>query len=495
MKLEKILSATKYSTSVAYDLNFEIEEICHDSRKTREATLFVCIKGATSDGHDYAYSAYSRGCRHFVAERALDLPDDAYVFTVEDSRKALALMSAEFFNHPSNELFIIGITGTKGKTTTALMIYNILNSCGFKCGYIGSNGIDFGDFHYEAINTTPESHSLQRYMREMRLAGVKYLAIEVSSQALYMSRVHGINFDICIYTNLSTDHIGGAEHPTFEHYMECKRTLFSDHGAKTVIYNSDDGYAKEMISGVPDTARLISYAVYTDADYRAMNLDKFRNSDTLGVSFDLLAEGAIYSSSIGFPGNFSVYNALAAITACRECGLELDTICKTISDVQIKGRFENVKALPFATFIIDYAHNEVSLTSALETIRSYEPRRLICLFGSVGGRTKGRRAELGRVAAKLADFSILTADNPDFEDPNSVIGDIETQFLGHDNYVKIPDRKKAIEYAVSMAKDGDVFLLAGKGHETYQLINGEKVPFCEKEILLDACKKLSKQTI
>ena len=495
MKLERLLTSIEYTTDASYDRDFDIEELCHDSRRTREATLFICIQGATSDGHNYAYSAYSRGCRHFVAERELDLPDDAAVFTVADTRKALASLSAEFFGHPSDELFIIGLTGTKGKTTTALMIYNILNACGLKCGYIGSNGIDFGDFHYEAINTTPESHSLQRYMREMRLAGVKYLAMEVSSQSLYMSRVYGIKFDLCVYTNLSKDHIGGAEHPTFEHYLECKRSLFSDYGAKAILYNTDDGYAKEMISGAPVGAKLISYAVHGDADYKAMNLEKFRGPDTLGVSFDMLNEGAVYSSSIAFPGNFSVYNALAAIAACRECGLELDKVCETISDVQIKGRFENIRALPYATFIIDYAHNEVSLTSALDTLRSYEPKRLICLFGSVGGRTKGRRAELGRVAAELADFSIITSDNPDFENPDDVIRDIETQFAGRDNYIKIADRRKAIEYAVNMAKDGDVFLFAGKGHETYQLINGEKIPFSEKEILLEACKRLSGQTI
>ena len=494
MKLKQLLSAvTVKEISGNYDPDFEIEELCHDSRRTHEAAMFVCVNGATVDGHDFALSAYNRGCRHFVAERELSLPGDANIFILNDSRKALALLSACFFENPADELYIIGLTGTKGKTTTALMIYNILNACGQKCGYIGSNGIDFGDFHYETANTTPESFDLHQYMREMRMAGVKYLAIEVSSQALYMGRVYGIKFDTCIYTNLSQDHIGGNEHPSFEHYKLCKKSLFTDYGAEAVIYNADDGYADEMISG--SNGRKISYAVHSEADFKASALGKFREADKLGVSFDFINHGVFFSTSIAFPGSFSVYNALAAIAACNECGIELEAISEAISKVQIKGRFETVSALPYATFIIDYAHNEISLTSALETLRAYEPKRLICLFGSVGGRTKGRRAELGRTAARLADYSILTSDNPDFENPEDVIADIETQFAGQDNYVKIPDRQKAIEYAVSIAKEGDIFLFAGKGHENYQLVNGEKIAFSEKKILLEACAKLSEQKI
>lgn len=494
MRLKELLSNIQFTSAREnYDANFEIEELCHDSRRTHETALFVCVNGATVDGHDFALSAYNRGCRHFIAEHDMPLPTDANIFIVNDSRKSLAILSASFFGNPADELYIIGITGTKGKTTTALMIYNILNSCGCRCGYIGSNGIDFGNFHYETANTTPESFDLHQYMREMVLAGVKYLAIEVSSQALYMGRVYGIKFDVCIYTNLSQDHIGGNEHPTFEHYKLCKKSLFSDYGAEAIIYNADDGYAEEMISGT--AARKISYALHNVADYKASNLEKFRTQDELGVSFDFNGKGIFFKTRISFPGNFSVYNALAAVAACRECGIELGKVAEALSYVQIKGRFETVQALPYSTFIIDYAHNEVSLTSALETLRAYEPKRLICLFGSVGGRTKGRRAELGRTAARLADFSILTSDNPDFENPNDVINDIETQFSNKNSYIKIPDRKKAIEYAVSIARKGDIFLFAGKGHENYQLVNGEKLPFSEKKLLIEACAKLSEQKI
>jgi len=494
MKLKELLSPIEYTPSSFFDGDFDIEELCHDSRRTHEGALFVCIKGAIADGHRFASSAYERGCRYFVAEHSLDLPDDAVVFITQNSRKALALMSAAFFGYPADELYVIGITGTKGKTTTALTVYSIMNACGLKCGYIGSNGVDFGDFHYETSNTTPESYDLHQFMREMRLAGVKYLAMEVSSQALYMDRVWGIKFDACVYTNLSPDHIGGNEHPTFEHYKDCKKALFSDYGAKLMIYNTDDGYGEEMATAAQG-AKKLGYSIYSESDYRATELEKYREPHGLGISFTFTNEGNRYGTRLPLPGKFSVYNALAAIAVCRECGIGLEAVCEAISKAQIKGRFETVEALPYSTFIIDYAHNEVSLTSALETLRAYEPKRLICLFGSVGGRTKGRRTELGRTAAALADFSILTSDNPDFEDPDNILSDIESQFSGKDNYVKIPDRAKAIEYAVSMAREGDIFLFAGKGHENYQLICGEKLPFSEKKILLEACGRLAEQKI
>lgn len=482
MKLQKLLSKIEYKAIGDLDPNFNVEELCHDSRRTHENAVFVCIKGALSDGHDYIGSAYSRGCRYFITEKEVDLPPDACILITLDTRKALSLMSAEFFENPADELTVIGITGTKGKTTTSLMIYEILNKCGKSCGYIGSNGVDFGKFHYETANTTPESYDLQMYMREMVLAGVKYLVMEVSSQALYLHRVHGIKFDICIYTNLSVDHIGGHEHPTFEHYKECKRTLFSDYGADTVIYNADDEYASEMISNVKN-AKTVSYSICNIADYFATDITSYKKDDALGIEFSINSSKKRYKGRLCFPGKFSVYNALSAVSACVECGIDIDVIANTLEKIRIKGRFELVKALPYAMFIIDYAHNEVSLTSALNALREYSPTRLICLFGSVGGRTQGRRAEMGRVASRLADFSIITSDNPDFEDPESIMSDIESQFDDKDKYIKISDRKEAIAYAVRIARKGDVFLFAGKGHENYQLILGKKIPFSEKEIL------------
>ena len=469
-----------------------IASICHDSRRADRNCIFVCIKGAVDDGHLYARSAYDRGCRTFVAERELpELEADATVFLVPDTRVALAQLSARFFGYPSRELFVIGITGTKGKTTTALMIYHILNACGLPCGYIGSNGIDYGDFHGDTPNTTPESYALQMFMREMAAVGVRYLVMEVSSQALYQHRVHGIDFDLCLFTNLSEDHIGGHEHPDFDHYKNCKKTLFSDYGAKKLIYNADDPFGLEMMSAAPADAQIRSYATDAAADYRATEATLFRRPDCLGVTFRYLCGGIDREATLKIPGKFNVYNALAAIAVCRECGLSHERILQAMPDIYIKGRFELVQALPYATFIIDYAHNRVSLTSALETLRLYEPKRLICLFGSVGGRTQGRRAELGSVGAALADLCILTSDNPDAEDPEKIIDDIASQFTtGSCPYIRIPDRAEALRYAISIAREGDVFLLAGKGHETYQLIFGQKLPFSERAILTEAAECL-----
>ena len=494
MKLFDLLNGLDgISVPASADLSHRISSLCHDSRKAEQGCIFVCIEGATVDGHDYARMAYDRGCRIFAAQRPLpDLGEDAVVLLCRDTRIALAELSARFFGNPSDELFVIGITGTKGKTTTSLMIYNILNASGLPCGYIGSNGIDYGSFHGETPNTTPESYTLQMFMREMVNVGVKYLVMEVSSQALYLHRVHGISFDLCLFTNLSEDHIGGAEHPDFDHYKNCKKRLFSEFGAKPLIYNTDDAYGAEMISDAPAGTGIIGFSADTESDYRATDATLFREPDCLGVNFHYLHNGSSFSASLNFPGKFSVYNALSAIATCHACGLSLEQIAERLKQVYIKGRFEMVRALPYATFVIDYAHNRASLTSALETLRLYDPARLICLFGSVGGRTKGRRAELGSVAAQLADLAILTSDNPDFEDPDSVLDDIASQFrFGGCPYVRIPDREEAIRYAVSIAREGDVFLLAGKGHEDYQLILGEKLPFSERRLLEEAASALT----
>lgn len=493
MTLEALLHGVSEVNVPAHTpLSTNLSGVCYDSRRATADSLFVCIKGALSDGHFYARSAYDKGCRFFLAQIPLsDLPADAHVLLCPDTRRALAELSANLFGHPAHELHIIGITGTKGKTTTALLIYNILNACGIPCGYIGTSGVKYGSFHFESANTTPESYVLHEYMRNMRRAGVTHLVMEVSSQALYLGRVHGIPFHTAVFTNLSEDHIGEHEHPTFEHYKACKKALFTHHNIQYALLNADDPYCEEFAACAPDGVKVERYAIDEDKpDYRAVSIERFKQSDCLGTAFTCSYHGKTLTLSQNFPGTFSVYNALAAFAVCRAVGVSDENIANELADISIAGRFELVRALPYATFIIDYAHNRVSLTSALETLRAYQPGRLICLFGSVGGRTFARRAELGSVAAELADFSILTSDNPDDEDPQNILREIATQFRGNTNrYVIIPDRAEAIRYAVSIAKEGDVFLFAGKGHERYQLICGEKRPFCERDILLAECGK------
>ena len=470
----------------------EISLICRDSRLASPSSVFICIKGATVDGHDFAMSAYSRGARFFIAEKELELPKDATVAVTSNTRIALAVISAEFYKHPDRSLNIIGITGTKGKTTTALTAYEILNSAGIPTGYIGSNGVRFGLYRYQTANTTPESCDLFKYMRLMVDAGITCLIMEVSSQAIFMNRVHGIDFDTCVFTNLYHDHIGGVEHPTFEHYRDSKRRLFAEFSPKNIIFNADDAYAKYMISEA--VCNKISYSC-TDklCDFYAFDIVSPSDSkNPLSVSFAIKNGSEKATTSISMPGRFSVYNALAATAICRMLGVELHKIARILHTVSVEGRFETVSIMPNVSFVIDYAHNEESLRSALLALREHRPSRLICLFGSVGGRTFERRRELGEVASRLADFCIITSDNPNYEPPEKIIDEIAAHFKSPEccPYIKISDRREAIRYAVKNAKPGDIILLAGKGHEDYQLINEKKIPFSERAIILEAVDEM-----
>ena len=463
----------------------DILSLSCDSRKVFDDSMFVCLPGAVADGHTFAKAAYGEGCRIFVVERSIDLPDDSFVIVVADARIAFARLSAMFFGNPAKEMTIIGITGTKGKTTSSLLIYDILNKNGIPTGYIGSNGVFFQDRRFHTVNTTPESYDLHMHMRKMLDAGVNTLVMEVSSQALKMARVHGIKFSVCVFTNLSPDHIGEFEHPDFDDYKSCKRSLFTDYGADYVVYNADDEYGEEMVSA--NRSPKASISVHGNrADFCADKITYFRSPGTIGVSFECTGLGKIFPVSLAFPGEFSVYNALTAIAVCSRMGLTPEVICDTMKETRIKGRFETYELPNGATVVIDYAHNGVSLKAALHGLRTYEPTRLICLFGSIGGRTRMRRAELGLVASRDADFCILTSDNPDNEPPAAIISEIASYFTADScPYVAIPDRKQAIEYALSHSEKGDIILLAGKGHETYQTVCGVRLEFSESEIVSD----------
>ena len=469
----------------------EITSICYDSRKAYSGSLFVCLRGALTDGHKYARSAYEKGCRAFVCEEMPEnLPDDAIVVLSPDTRAALGLLAAAFFGNPERQMRLIGITGTKGKTTTALMIKSILDACGEPTGYIGSNGVDFAGFHFDTVNTTPEGCDIYEYFARMLKCGVRTAVLEVSSQALYMNRICGMTFDVCIFTNFSRDHIGGAEHPDMEHYKACKLKLFLEHLRGLALINADDPVSSEFAEAAERAGNKVKYfSTCKEADYFATDIKYVRDERGLGSSFDLHEGGGVSHIVQHFPGEFSVSNATAAAAVCHALGFSLKRVSKEFFEVSIKGRFETLQ-IGGVDFVIDYAHNGKSMRSALTVLRSYEPGRLICLYGSVGGRTQMRRAELGAVASELADLSILTADNPDCEPVENIIADIAAEYRDPESYVAIPDRKKAIEYAVNVAKPGDIVLLAGKGHENYQLIAGLHEPFCERDIILEASAAL-----
>ncbi len=486
MKLSEIIKSSGVKIEMP-EMDSEIKTVCYDSRKAADGSLFVCVKGVIADGHKYARSAYEKGCRSFVCEYVPDdLPSDANVVLCADTRSALAPLAAAFYGHPEKKMRLVAITGTKGKTTTALMIKSILDSFGVPTGYIGSNGVDFADFHFDTVNTTPEGCDIYEYLSKMCACGVNTAVLEVSSQALYMNRVKGLYFDICIFTNFSRDHIGGNEHPDMEHYKACKLKLFSEHLRGIALINSDDPVASKFAQVAKIAGNDVLYfSTSQKADYYAESISYIRDERGLGSSFVLNANGEKYRVVHHFPGDFGVSNATAAAAVCDLCGVEPRRVAKSFFDISIKGRFETMR-VGGVDFVIDYAHNGKSMRAVLEVLRSYKPRRLICLFGSVGGRTQMRRAELGAVASELADFSILTADNPDCEAPEKIIADIAKQYTDKESYISIPDRKRAIEYAVEYAEAGDIVLLAGKGHEDYQLINGRREPFCEREIILNA---------
>ncbi|MBQ9748029.1 MAG: UDP-N-acetylmuramoyl-L-alanyl-D-glutamate--2,6-diaminopimelate ligase [Clostridia bacterium] len=461
-----------------------ITSIAYNSRNATEGSLFVCLVGAVTDGHRYAGDAYLRGCRVFVAQRKLDLPEDALVLYTENSRTALAELSAAFFDHPERELTIVGVTGTKGKSTVCEMLRHILCAEGIAAASIGTVGVRIGDELLPTVNTTPESYELFRIFADMRERGVTHVAMEVSSQGVKLDRIHGIRFHTAIMTNLSPDHIGEAEHPTFEDYKACKEELFRR--TELAILNADDPYADEFRAVTP--VPTVLYGLGSDADLSAHALTQMETEHGFGIRFSI--RGSETQVTLPFPGEFSVKNALAAIAAAGLLGICERDAARALSSCAVKGRLELVPTpIPNVTFVIDYAHNGESLTAALKALRAYEPTRLICLFGSVGGRTEIRRRELGMAAAEYADLSILTSDNPDREDPAQILSDIE-RYMGDAPRVVIPDRKEAIEYAVSIAEPHDIVLFAGKGHENYQLVSGKKLPFCEREIILAAAEAL-----
>ena len=410
------------------------------------------------------------------------------IILVKDTRIALATLAKELYKNPANELIVIGITGTKGKTTTALMIKQLLDKSDIPTGYIGSNGILYGNVKIEATNTTPESYKLQYYMRKMVDSGMKAVAMEVSSQALKLNRVLGIKFDITLFSNLSPDHIGPGEHENFDEYFACKKQLFDNFESKVTIANADDEYTNKMLADCKNSK--IYYSIDAPSNVRATNIELCRSEKILGMEFDCHIDGETLPCSLSVPGEFNIHNALATLSVANALGIDMKHAANVLATMNIDGRFETLISDNGACFVIDYAHNGLSLKSALVALRKYNPGRLICLYGSVGCRTQVRRAQMGEVASEYADFSILTSDNPNTEDPEAIINEIAVQYKDPSTYISIPDRKEAIEYALNNSKAGDIILLAGKGHERYQLINGKNEYFCEREIIESHINKI-----
>ena len=463
------------------DLDKEVTGVVYDSRKVVPGSVFVCMPGAVTDGHMYAAAALEQGAAALVVQHALDIevPLSVTIIQVDNARLALAELSAAWFGHPAEKLTTIGVTGTKGKTTTTYMIRSMLESAGLSTGLIGTIEVICGDKHTPAVNTTPESWLVQKHFADMVAAGNQYVVMEVSSQAMKLDRVSGFTFDYGIFTNLEEDHIGPGEHADMGEYIACKGKLFRQ--CRIGLANAEADYLEEVMAG--HTCQLETFGMGETADLRAVNVRRIHQPGYLGVSYDL--EGLEhYAVRVDIPGDFTVYNSLAAIALCRLLGISQEAILKALDTIQVKGRLEIVKTPGEYTLMIDYAHNAMSLEALLKNLRAYGPERIICLFGCGGNRAKSRRYEMGEVSSRLADLTVVTSDNPRFEEPMDIINDILTGVHKADGkYVTIPDRKEAIRFCMEQGRKGDVIVLAGKGHEDYQEIRGVKHHMDERELI------------
>ena len=488
MKLINLLEGLDY-TCESNIQDLDVTKVVYDSRKVEKGCVFICIPGANFDGHDYAAEAVKQGAVALVVSAPVQGVDEkeVAVIKVENTRYAMAFISAAYFGHPAEKLKVIGITGTKGKTTTTYMVKSILEQTGMKVGLIGTIEVIIGEKRIHANNTTPESYLVQEYFAQMVEDGLDAVVMEVSSQALMLHRTQGFVFDFGIFTNLEPDHIGPNEHTSFEDYMACKSLLFRQ--CKIGIVNGDDAHVEGVIKD--HTCTIETYGLGEQNMLRAVNLSLNHVPGQLGVNFETKGVWEM-QAQVNSPGRFSVYNALCAIAICRHFNVDQEAVQKALMKVSVKGRIEMVKVPGEYTLLIDYAHNAMALRSLLETLKEYKPGRLICLFGCGGNRSRQRRFEMGEVSGKLADLTIITSDNPRFEEPEAIIEDIKTGITPTGGqYLTIIDRREAIAYAIANAKKGDLIVLAGKGHEDYQEIKGVKYPMDEHVMVEEILKEMN----
>lgn len=481
MQLKKLCEDIEYSI-LQGDIEIYINDIRYDSRDVMPGDVFVCIVGAMTDGHKYIDTAIEKGASSIILEDEAAcsiIPENITVIKVPSGRSALARISATYFGHPSQKLITIGITGTKGKTTTSYLIKKILDTSGKRTGLIGTISVIIGEKRQEPINTTPESYELQKIMADMVDNGCEYLVMEVSSQGIKLNRTDGIIFDYGIFTNLSPDHISPTEHESFDEYMQCKNKLFTQ--CETGIINADDPYVDKVT--MDHSCRIVTYSLKRFADYMARNIRFFKENGVLGVNFDICGK-LNHNIKVDLPGEFSVYNALAAISTCSELGIPDHVIWTSILHTQVKGRMEPVHISDNIHVYIDFAHNGISARAALETLKLYGAARITCVFGCGGNRSRDRRTGMGKAVGELADMAVLTTDNPRYEEVSVINKDIKNAIRSvGGKYIEIDDRKEAIAYAITHAKQDEFIITFGKGHEKYIEIEGVRHYYSEHETI------------
>ncbi|AXH53067.1 UDP-N-acetylmuramoyl-L-alanyl-D-glutamate--2,6-diaminopimelate ligase [Clostridium perfringens] len=479
MILKSLLKGLDYEV-IKGNEESKVQNIRYDNRKIEQGDAFVCVKGFKVDGHSFIGDAIKKGAKTLIVQEDVSAQEDITIIKVRDTRKALAIMSSNYFGNPKDKLKIIGITGTNGKTTSAFIIKSILEKAGFMTGLIGTIANYIGNKKVDAVRTTPESYELHELFKNMVDAGVEYCVMEVSSHSLELDRVYGIQFEEGIFTNLTIDHLDF--HKTFENYYNAKFKLFerSNHS----IINLDDPYGANIVKDIEERGvktKVSTFSIEKESDFKAFEIKSHSNGSEFKVNLESIEE-----FSINIPGEYNIYNSLGCIICAYNLNIPMDKIKEGLSDVVIPGRCELVakeKNLPYS-IIIDYAHTPDGLENILSTVKAFTKNRMISVFGCGGDRDKVKRPQMGKIGCELSDIAIITSDNPRSEEPMDIINDI-VKPLNYDNFVIEVNRKEAIRKAMNMALEGDVIVIAGKGHETYQILKDETIHFDEREVVYD----------
>lgn len=461
-------------------------DVIYNTKEIIPGCAFICLRGFNHNTHNDITEIVEKGAKLIVVEEDVLLPDDSVsIIKVKSTRIALAYFSADKFDYAFKKLKVIGVTGTKGKTTTTHLIKHALEQLGHKVGMIGTNGCYIGEEHIALKNTTPESFVLHQLFSKMVSKNCTHVVLEVSSQSVKLSRIAGITFDIGVFLNISEDHIGVNEHADFTEYLYYKTKFFEQ--CKQIIINRDDEQSQKIIDTYPNKKiHQLSLNNIENIDFRVNNITYVKDNEFVGTEF--LVNNHLFR--LGLPGYFNIYNAVAAIAVLYLLNEEIDKLMNLLSTVVIDGRMENVFSNSKFSIIVDYAHNTVSMENLLLTLKAYQPKRLVVLFGAGGNRAKDRRFGMGEVAGKYSDFIIITEDNSRFEQVDDIILDIRSAVVKYtSNYITIPNRKDAIEYAINHVQEGDLIVIAGRGHEQYLETNGEKRYFKDKEVVLELLKK------
>jgi UDP-N-acetylmuramoyl-L-alanyl-D-glutamate--2,6-diaminopimelate ligase len=483
MILSELLKGAEYNLRGDEALN--IAEIKYDSRKIKKGDMFVAIKGFKDDGHIYIDSAIQSGAIAIVVQEDCydinNIPDNITVISCKETRKILAIMACNFYGHPSREFKLVGVTGTKGKTTTAFMIKSILEQAGKKVGLIGTIANMIGEKQIESERTTPESLDLQRLFKQMVEEKVEIVVMEVSSHSLALDRVYGCTFDIGIFTNLTQDHLDF--HETFDNYFEAKAKLFKI--CKEGFINSDDMYSKRLIEVA--TCPITTFGIDNNPGVSARDIIITNSYSDFKLPFNKMLQRI----KIGIPGRFTVYNALGAICATIRLGCSVENVVEGLEKVKVPGRSEMVPNARNLTIMVDYAHSPDSLENILKAVKTYTKGKVICVFGCGGDRDKTKRPIMGEISGKLAAYTVITSDNPRSEDPKEITKEIEEGIKKtKGKYKVIVNRKKAIEHALRLAQKNDLVLIAGKGHENYQILKTGKIHFDDREVVAEVLKRL-----